>query len=50
MRKTLRQVWLVYPTAKIDEEYGGIRLHLSPPPIPSKTISMAGPRLLPELA
>ncbi len=36
-RAVLRQVWLVYPTAKIEEVIGGIRLKPSPPPI-SRTI------------
>jgi hypothetical protein len=32
-RSVLRQVWLVYPTARIEEVIGGILLKPSPPPI-----------------
>lgn len=39
-RAVLRQVWLVYPTARIEEVIGGIRLKPSPPPI-SRTIMQA---------
>ncbi|MGL6075201.1 MAG: replication protein RepA [Fimbriiglobus sp.] len=40
-RAVLRQVWLVYPTAKIEEVQGGILLKSSPPPITKKSISLA---------
>lgn len=41
-RHVLKQVWQVYPTARIEEEFGGIRLFESPPPIPKTTIRLAG--------
>lgn len=38
----LRQVWQVYPSARIEAEFGGIRLFESLPPIPKTSISLAG--------
>ena len=38
-RAVLRQVWLVYPTARIEEVIGGILLKPSPPPIPKTSVS-----------
>jgi hypothetical protein len=43
-QNALRQVWHVYPTARIEDEFGGIRLFESPPPIPKTSISFAGLR------
>jgi Plasmid encoded RepA protein len=43
-QNALRQVWHVYPTARIEDEFGGIRLFESPPPIPKSSISFAGSR------
>lgn len=39
-RDILRQVWLVYPDARIEEVAGGIRLFESPPPISKTQISL----------
>jgi hypothetical protein len=44
-RSVLRQVWLVYPDANVEEVAGGIHLWNSPPPIRKTVISFAGPRL-----
>lgn len=44
-RSVLRQVWLVYPDANVEEVTGGIHLWHSPPPIRKTAISLAGPRL-----
>lgn len=44
-RGVLRQVWLVYPDARIEEVPGGIVLRESPPPISKTNISFAGVRL-----
>jgi Plasmid encoded RepA protein len=41
-RNVLRQVWQVYPSARLEEEFGGIRLFESQPPIPKTTVSFAG--------
>lgn len=38
-RDVLRQVWLVYPDARIEEVLGGIRLYESPPPIGKTKVS-----------
>ena len=43
-RAVLRQVWLVYPTARIEEVIGGILLKPSPPPIAKTSVSLALPR------
>ena len=43
-RSVLRQVWLVYPSARIEEVIGGILLKPSPPPIPKTSVSLALPR------
>ncbi len=43
-RDVLRQVWLVYPDARIEETIGGIVLRESPPPISKTKISFAGSR------
>ena len=43
-RNALRQVWLVYPDARIEEVPGGIVLRESPPPISKTSISFAGIR------
>ena len=43
-RDILRQVWLVYPAARIEDVAGGIVLRESPPPISKATISLAGLR------
>jgi len=43
-RDILRQVWLVYPAARIEEVAGGIVLRESPPPISKATISLTGLR------
>ncbi len=43
-KDVLRQVWLVYPDANVEEVSGGIQLWESPPPIRRTQISMAGPR------
>ena len=43
-RAVLRQVWLVYPTARIEEVIGGILLKPSPPPIAKTSVSFAMPR------
>ena len=43
-RSVLRQVWLVYPTARIEEVIGGILLKPSPPPIAKTSVSFAMPR------
>ena len=40
-RNVLRQVWLVYPAARIEETPGGIILRESPPPISKARISLA---------
>jgi len=42
-RAVLRQVWLVYPTARIEEVVGGIRLRPSPPPVPKTRVSFSLP-------
>lgn len=42
-RAVLRQVWLVYPTARIEEVVGGIRLRPSPPPVPKTRVSLTLP-------
>jgi hypothetical protein len=39
-RAALRQVWLVYPFANIDEFIGGIVLRPSPPPISRTTMTV----------
>lgn len=41
-RDVLRQVLVVYPSARLDEVDGGIRLYSSPPPISKTSISLAG--------
>ena len=41
-RKALKQVLVVYPSARVDSVYGGIELHNSPPPIDPKE---PGPQL-----
>lgn len=41
-RHVLRQVWLVYPDARIESTPGGIVLRESPPPIRKARISRAG--------
>ncbi len=43
-RDVLRQVWLVYPDARIEDAPGGIILRESPPPISKATLSMPGLR------
>jgi len=45
-RSVLRQAWLVYPTARIEEVIGGILLKPSPPPIPKTSVSFALSRTL----
>ena len=42
-RSVLRQVWLVYPTARIEEVIGGILLKPSPPPIPKSGVHVRLP-------
>jgi Plasmid encoded RepA protein len=37
-RGALCKVRMVYPSARIDDEIGGIRLYSSPPPIPKSSI------------
>ena len=44
-RAVLRQVWLVYPDANIEEVIGGIQLWHSAPPIRRTMVSFAGRRL-----
>lgn len=44
-RSVLRQVYLVYPTARMEEIAGGIRLWSSPPPISKTSVSFSGVRL-----
>lgn len=44
-RNVFSQVWQVYPNARVHEEFGGLRLYESPPPIPKTFISLAGSRL-----
>jgi hypothetical protein len=44
-RDTLRRVWLVYPSAQIEEVAGGILLQPSPPPIQKTSVSFSGTRL-----
>lgn len=41
-RAGLRQVAAVYPSARLAEEYGGVRLYESPPPIPKTVVGLAG--------
>jgi hypothetical protein len=43
-RSVFSQVWQVYPHARVHEEFGGIRLFESPPPIPKTMISLSRPR------
>ena len=40
-RDTLRQVWLVYPSAQVEETIGGIHLWPSRPPIQKTRVSMS---------
>lgn len=48
LRNVLRQVWLVYPDARIEEVPGGILLHQSPPPITKTQVSLFGNTLGPD--
>ncbi len=42
-RHVLRQVYVVYPAARIEEVAGGVKLYPSRPPLPPTTVSMSMP-------